>query len=51
MQQLVDLEPSLEATDGYERLLAQAILVAPSWTIRGGTSEILRTVISRGLRA
>ena len=27
-----------------------AVLVAPSWTVRGGTNEILRGVIARGLR-
>lgn len=36
--------------DGYERLLASALLASPSWTIRGGTNEILRTVIAKGLR-
>lgn len=39
-----------DADDPYERLLAQAVQVAPSWTIRGGTNEILRSVISKGLR-
>jgi alkylation response protein AidB-like acyl-CoA dehydrogenase len=50
IQTLVDLEPSPEALSAYERLLARAVLVAPSWTIRGGTNEILRSVVSRGLR-
>jgi alkylation response protein AidB-like acyl-CoA dehydrogenase len=36
--------------DGYQRLLAGALLAAPSWTIRGGTNEILRSVIAKGLR-
>jgi hypothetical protein len=35
----------------FESLLAQAVLISPSFTIRGGTTEILRSVISRGLRA
>ncbi len=39
-----------DADDPYERLLAKAVQVAPSWTIRGGTNEILRSVISKGLR-
>lgn len=38
------------ADDPYEALLAKAVQVAPSWTIRGGTNEILRSVISKGLR-
>ncbi|NYD57161.1 alkylation response protein AidB-like acyl-CoA dehydrogenase [Nocardioides marinisabuli] len=41
--------PSLNSADPWEALLAQAILVAPSWTLRGGTTEILRSVISKGL--
>jgi alkylation response protein AidB-like acyl-CoA dehydrogenase len=50
IQILVDLEPSPQALSLYERLLARAVLISPSWTIRGGTNEILRSVISRGLR-
>jgi hypothetical protein len=46
----VDLEPSPEALSQYERLLAKALLISPSWAIRGGTNEILRSVISRSLR-
>jgi alkylation response protein AidB-like acyl-CoA dehydrogenase len=37
---------------GAERLeavLAEAVLHAPSWTLRGGTREILRGIIARGL--
>jgi 3-oxocholest-4-en-26-oyl-CoA dehydrogenase alpha subunit len=41
--------PDLESDDPYESLLARAILVSPSWTIRGGTNEILRTIIAKGL--
>ncbi|VXB61079.1 acyl-CoA dehydrogenase family protein [Aeromicrobium sp. 9AM] len=41
--------PALTSDDPWEALLAQAILVGPSWTLRGGTTEILRTVISKGL--
>ncbi len=50
IQTLVELEPSLGSTRPFERLLARAVLVAPSWSIRGGTNEILRTVIAKGLR-
>jgi alkylation response protein AidB-like acyl-CoA dehydrogenase len=32
-----------------DRLLAKATLTGPSWTIRGGTTEILRGVVSRVL--
>jgi acyl-CoA dehydrogenase len=32
-----------------EAVLAEAVLHAPSWTLRGGTREILRGIIARGL--
>jgi acyl-CoA dehydrogenase len=35
--------------DDTELALREAILHAPSWTIRGGTREILRGIIARGL--
>lgn len=41
--------PDLHSDDPYESLLARAILVSPSWTIRGGTNEILRSVSAKGL--
>ena len=50
VRRLVDLEPSLDSTSTFERLLARATLTAPSFSIRGGTSEILRSVAARGLR-
>jgi alkylation response protein AidB-like acyl-CoA dehydrogenase len=50
VQRLVDLEPETDSPSLFERLLARAILTGPSFTIRGGTNEILRTVVARGLR-
>lgn len=41
--------PQLTSPDPYESLLARAILTGPSWTIRGGTTEILRNIIAKGL--
>ena len=35
--------------DRLEAALAEAVLHAPSWTLRGGTREILRGIIARGL--
>jgi acyl-CoA dehydrogenase len=35
--------------DDAELALAEAMLHAPSWTLRGGTTEILRGIIARGL--
>ena len=44
------LGSSLEARDGaFDELLEECILYAPSWTLRGGTREILRGIIARGL--
>ncbi len=37
------------ANDRLEPLLAEAVLHAPSFTLRGGTREILRGIIARGL--
>jgi Acyl-CoA dehydrogenase, N-terminal domain/Acyl-CoA dehydrogenase, middle domain/Acyl-CoA dehydrogenase, C-terminal domain len=34
---------------GFSRLLAKALLRTPAFTLRGGTSEILRSVIAKGL--
>jgi alkylation response protein AidB-like acyl-CoA dehydrogenase len=50
IQQLVEIEPTLSASSEFQRLLAKAVLIAPSWPIRGGTNEILRGIIAKGLR-
>ncbi len=42
--------PDLGARDLFESLIARAVLVSPSWSIRGGTNEILRNVIAKGLK-
>lgn len=47
--ELVDEQPSLDSADRLLALLADATLNAPSFTIRGGTSEILRSVAARRL--
>jgi 3-oxocholest-4-en-26-oyl-CoA dehydrogenase alpha subunit len=48
---LVPDGPDPAAESPFERLLAASILGAPSFTIRGGTNEILRSVAARALRA
>jgi 3-oxocholest-4-en-26-oyl-CoA dehydrogenase alpha subunit len=48
--QLVPEDPDPASDSLFERLLAAAILGAPSFTIRGGTNEILRSVAARALR-
>ncbi|MGQ0479832.1 MAG: acyl-CoA dehydrogenase family protein [Pseudonocardia sp.] len=46
---LVDIPPDPGAEPGFARLLADAVLHAPGFTLRGGTNEILRGVVARGL--
>ncbi len=46
---LVAVEPTLDATDTFERYLAECILSAPVSTLRGGTTQVLRTLIARRL--
>lgn len=46
---LVDCVPSLTSQDRLAVYLAEAILHAPGFTLRGGTTEILRGIIARGL--
>ena len=47
---LIDVEPSTSAKAGpLAAVLAQLIMTAPSFSLRGGTREILRGIIARGL--
>ncbi len=46
---LVAVEPDPDATDTFERYLAETIVYSPVSTIRGGTTEVLRTLIARRL--
>ena len=46
---ILETEPSTGAHDPYVAVLAHTILRAPSFSIRGGTREILRGIIARGL--
>jgi hypothetical protein len=50
MQAIVDREPDPGAESLFESLLAQSVLIAPAYTLRGGTTEILRSVAARALR-
>jgi alkylation response protein AidB-like acyl-CoA dehydrogenase len=49
LQELVEDEPDPTSPSLFESLLAESVLMAPSYTIRGGTTEVLRTVAARGL--
>lgn len=46
---LIDAEPDLASDSAYNAVLANIMLNAPSWSLRGGTREILRGIIARGL--
>jgi alkylation response protein AidB-like acyl-CoA dehydrogenase len=48
---LAPAEPDLASAAPLSRLLAEAILHSPGFTLRGGTSEILRGIIAKGLIA
>jgi len=49
MHEVLGYDPLPESSSLFESLLAQALLVAPSYTIRGGTTEVLRTIAARAL--
>jgi alkylation response protein AidB-like acyl-CoA dehydrogenase len=46
---LVEAEPAPDSDNPYIAVLAHTIMSAPSFSIRGGTREILRGIIARGL--
>lgn len=46
---LTDVDPSLDSGDDLARLLAEALLHSPDRTLRGGTNEILRGIVSKAL--
>jgi acyl-CoA dehydrogenase len=46
---VIDSAPSMESADRTQALMAKAILHSPSFSLRGGTSEILRGIVARGL--
>ena len=48
-RELVDCEPDPLAASGYAAVLANIVHNSPSWSLRGGTREILRGIIARGL--
>lgn len=49
-QELVPEEPMLaNAGSDYQQVLGNLMLLAPSFSLRGGTLEILRGIIARGL--
>ena len=50
--QVEDLRPGLEpgaGAEGFASLLSEVQLAAPGFTLRGGTTEVLRSIIGRDL--
>ena len=50
-RELFDCEPDPRSAQAYAGVLANIVHNAPSWSLRGGTREILRGIIARGLGA
>ncbi|WP_163527340.1 acyl-CoA dehydrogenase family protein [Halobacillus ihumii] len=48
---IIDSHPSITSDVRFERLLAQSILHGPGFTLRGGTTEILRGIVTKGVVA
>ncbi len=49
-RRILPVEASLDETDDrYARIMADVMLYAPAYTLRGGTREIVRGIIARGL--
>lgn len=48
-QALIEASPSVQGGSDYSSVLAYLIQQAPSFSLRGGTREILRGIIARGL--
>ncbi|MHB8190901.1 MAG: acyl-CoA dehydrogenase family protein [Ferrimicrobium sp.] len=51
IQSLLEEDPDPGANSLFERLLAESIMISPTYTLRGGTTEVLRTVAARSLRS
>jgi len=49
IRRVADVVPSLDSADPLARALAEAQLHQPGFTLRGGTNEILRGIVARGL--
>jgi alkylation response protein AidB-like acyl-CoA dehydrogenase len=51
VRRLLDRELDPSSMDYVEQMLAKSILTAPMFTIRGGTTEILRSILAKAVRA
>ncbi|UOQ94864.1 acyl-CoA dehydrogenase family protein [Halobacillus shinanisalinarum] len=48
---IIASHPSMTSDVRFEKLLAQSILHGPGFTLRGGTTEILRGIVTKGVVA
>jgi alkylation response protein AidB-like acyl-CoA dehydrogenase len=48
-QELHDVEPRVDGGTDFQQVLGYLTQIAPSFSLRGGTREILRGIIARGL--
>ncbi|WP_087972377.1 acyl-CoA dehydrogenase family protein [Oceanobacillus rekensis] len=48
---IISSVPSVHSRKQFEKYLAQSILHSPGFTLRGGTTEILRGIVSKGMIA
>jgi alkylation response protein AidB-like acyl-CoA dehydrogenase len=48
--EIAGVDPDPASPEAFESLLAEAIAAAPSFTIRGGTTEVLRVVAGRAMK-
>jgi hypothetical protein len=46
----VHIEPDVNG-DQFDRLVANAVLHTPAFTLRGGTNEVLRSVVAKAVQA
>jgi alkylation response protein AidB-like acyl-CoA dehydrogenase len=49
--EVTDIQPVCDSPSVFEQILCEAILTRPIFTIRGGTSEILRSVAAKAISA
>lgn len=46
---IIHVTPSTQSESRLEKLMAQSILQSPGFTLRGGTTEILRGIVAKGV--
>lgn len=49
LRSILDVAPNQRALNQLDKLMGEAILTSPSYSLRGGTREILHGIIARGL--